>query len=399
MAPSHPADGTITPGWLDGAMDVAVLTEAVDRLRASDPAAFADAESIEALHRQVARLDAFVTEATAAFDAAGNWVPDGARHAAAWLATRCHLPKGQARRLVRRGRRLRDLPGCARAWSDGAITAAQVDVVAALHDEATAAALGRDEELLVAQAASLRYESFVRAAAYWRQLADPDGVEEDAERRRERRAVFLDASFAGMWLGRITLDPLSGSVVAEELARLDRDLFDADRADARARLGRDPVPGDLARTPAQRRADALVEMATRSRMAGTEDRRPAPLLSVVVDYGTLTGRICELADGTVVSPGSLLPWLDEAYLERVVFAPGRRVEVSTTARLFSGATRRAIELRDRACTHPYCDVPAARCQVDHIIPYTEGGPTVEENGRLLCGFHNRLRTGRPPPGG
>jgi hypothetical protein len=89
--------------------------------------------------------------------------------------------------------------------------------------------------------------------------------------------------------------------------------------------------------------------------------------------------------------------LDEAHLERVVFAPSRRVEVSATARLFSGATRRAIELRDRECTHHYCDVPAASCQVDHIVPFSAGGPTVEENGRLLCGFHNRLRNGRPPP--
>ncbi len=132
-------------------------------------------------------------------------------------------------------------------------------------------------------------------------------------------------------------------------------------------------------------------------MAPSDGRRPTPLFSVLIDYETLRGRVCELAGGTVIAPGSLLPWLDEAYLERVVFAPGRRVEVSATARLFSGATRRAIELRDRECTHPYCDVPASSCQVDHIVPYTAGGPTIEENGRLLCGFHNRQRSARPPP--
>ena len=58
---------------------------------------------------------------------------------------------------------------------------------------------------------------------------------------------------------------------------------------------------------------------------------------------------------------------------------------------------RAIELRDRECTHHYCDVPAPSCQVDHIVPFSAGGPTVEENGRLLCAFHNRLRNGRQPP--
>jgi 5-methylcytosine-specific restriction protein A len=80
-----------------------------------------------------------------------------------------------------------------------------------------------------------------------------------------------------------------------------------------------------------------------------------------------------------------------------VFGPKNRVEVSEKARLFTGATRRAIELRDRECTHPYCDLPASACQVDHIIPDAANGPTTQENGRLLCGFHNRLRNERPPP--
>jgi hypothetical protein len=115
---------------------------------------------------------------------------------------------------------------------------------------------------------------------------------------------------------------------------------------------------------------------------------------------TLHGRISELEDGTVVPPGALLPWLDRADLERAVFAPGRRVEISPTVRLFSGATRRAIEVRDRGCTHPTCDVAPPRCQVDHVQPFALGGPTTQENGRLLCGYHNRLRhdqNQRPPP--
>ncbi|HEY1988894.1 MAG TPA: HNH endonuclease signature motif containing protein, partial [Acidimicrobiales bacterium] len=68
-----------------------------------------------------------------------------------------------------------------------------------------------------------------------------------------------------------------------------------------------------------------------------------------------------------------------------------------TARLFTGATRRGIQLRDRECTHPYCDRLAVDCEVDHIQPYGQNGPTIQQNGRLLCGFHNRLRNQRPPP--
>ncbi|HEX4244488.1 MAG TPA: HNH endonuclease signature motif containing protein, partial [Acidimicrobiales bacterium] len=158
-----------------------------------------------------------------------------------------------------------------------------------------------------------------------------------------------------------------------------------------------PKVDELSRTSPQRRADALVEMATRSRTAPANGQRPAPLFSVLVGYETMHGRMCQLAQGTVVTPGSLIRWLDEAYVERAVFRPGNRTEISSTVRLFGGATRRAIELRDLECTHPYCDTPAPDCQVDHIMPAAIGGPTTQENGRLLCGFHNRLRNQRPPP--
>ena len=133
--------------------------------------------------------------------------------------------------------------------------------------------------------------------------------------------MYLESSFRGMWLGRITLDPVSGSIVAGELERIEQELFEADWAEARTLLGREPNSTDLARSGGQRRADALVEMATRSRTAPEDGRRPAPLFSVLVDYDTIHGRICELADGTAVSPGSLPPWFDGAYLERVVFGP------------------------------------------------------------------------------
>ncbi len=110
-------------------MDLGSLAEAIDHLVGSDPSTCADAESMEILQRQLARLDSFVTTATAAFDASGAWAPDGARTASAWLATRCRLPSTHARRLVRRGRALRHLPACAEAWSDGSIAAAHVDAV------------------------------------------------------------------------------------------------------------------------------------------------------------------------------------------------------------------------------------------------------------------------------
>ena len=209
------------------------------------------------------------------------------------------LPKGHARAQVRRARALRHLPVCAKAWLDGDLGASHLDVLSAVRREATADALERDEELLVGQARRLRHEGFVRAVAYWDQLADPDGAEDRDEARRARRDVYLEASFPGTWLGKITLDPISGAIVSGELERLEKELFEADWAAVRARLGREPTVLDLARSSGQRRADALVEMAARSRSAPAEGCRPAPLFSVLVGYETLQGRICELGQGAV----------------------------------------------------------------------------------------------------
>ncbi len=207
--------------------------------------------------------------------------------------------------------------------------------------------------MLVGQASSLRYEHFTRVLAYWCQHVDPDGAEDDAEAKRSSRRVHLSQGFGGLWFLDGVLDPLSGAIVSDALRRIADELFEADWAEARARRGEAATVADLTRSAAQRRHDALVEMARRAGSAPEGGRRPEPLFTVLVGYETFHGRICQLADATVVSPGSLVPWLDQAWLERVVFDPASRViDVGVSRRLFTGATRRAVQVRDQECFHP-----------------------------------------------
>ncbi len=288
-------------------MELDDFAEALEALVVSGAQNYGDCASIEALHRHLSRFESFVTEATATFEAGEEWAADGAKTASAWLATRCRLPRSAARRRVRLGRALRHLPECAEAWREGAIGADQARAIASARRHRTEASMQRDEGMLVAQAAQMGFEDFYRALSYWKQLADPDGAEAGDEDRKAARNVFLESSFTGMWLGQMTLDPVSGTIVAGELNRLEHDMFEADCAEARERLGRTARLDELARTSAQRRADALVEMATRSRTAPADGIRPAPLFSVFVGYETLHGRICELENGTVLSPAALAP--------------------------------------------------------------------------------------------
>jgi len=382
----------------DTVFDAEVLTTAVDAVCAADPAQLADPDSIQLLHRQLERLTAVVTRATASFDAQRAWEADGAPTAAAWIAVRCHLPVAVARRRVQLGRALRHMPAVEAAWVAGDIGEAHVGLFASARTLATAACFERDEAMLVTQAGELRYAPFARALAYWRQLADEDAADDAAEAQHRKRRVHLSRSFAGSWVLDGVLDPVDGAIVARVLTRIDDELFEADWAEAKARVGDNVCAADLARTPAQRRADALVEMARRAAAAPAGSRLPEPLFSVFVGYETFAGRICELADGTVVAPGSLRRWLGQAWVERVVFdGPERIRDVGVRRRLFTGATRRALELRDRECFHDLCDVAAEDCQIDHVEPWATGGLTVEENGRAACGFHNRARHRSRPP--
>ncbi|MDE3087407.1 MAG: DUF222 domain-containing protein, partial [Acidobacteriota bacterium] len=322
---------------------------------------------------------------------------DGAQTCTQWLATMTHVPKKAARRRLRVGARLRKRPAVEAAWRDGEITEAQVAAIVSLDTPSTAVALARDEELLVEQARTLRFEAFARALAYWRLLADRDGAEKDAEARRASREMHLSQSFDGMWFGNLTLDPVSGEIVSTALRRIEDELFLCDAREAEERLGPDPRPHEFLRTPEQRRVDALVEMAVRSASVPEGAQRPLPLINVLVDAPTTFERVCELASGAVVTAADVAPLVLRAEFERAVFSTPNRVDISTRSRLFTGATRRKIVVRDRGCQHEFCDRRAVVCQVDHVIPWSQGGLTTEENGRLLCGFHNRLRNQRPPP--
>ncbi|MFA5565460.1 MAG: DUF222 domain-containing protein, partial [Acidimicrobiia bacterium] len=122
--------------------------------------------------------------------------------------------------------------------------------------------------------------------------------------------------------------------------------------------------------------------------------RIAPLITVHIDHKTLTGAICELGSGVPVTPGQALRLLSDVdvLVERAVFnSENQIVDLGRQVRLYTGAARRAIQIRDRHCQYPNCQVPAQYCEVDHIQPWEQGGPTNHQNGQLLCPTHHRTK--------
>ncbi|MFZ6003677.1 MAG: DUF222 domain-containing protein [Actinomycetota bacterium] len=353
-------------------------------------------QAVLALQRLRGGLDVAEARVLSRWDAQGCWRASGAKTGAAWLAWQQHLPIGVARQRLRHARAMRTLPAIEEAWADGAIDRTHVTTLLGARTARTAEVFDREHKSLLDIACESSFRHFKRACDLFEMVVDPDGAEQGAEDDRNAREVHLSQSFGGMWFGRMTLDPISGEIVDSTLRAIERELFEADWAAAKERLGRTPLIIELDRTPAQRRADALVEMATRARTAPVGGRRPAPLFTVVVGLETLTGPVLELFNRNPITPGAAARHLSAAEVERIVFdGPSRVIDVGVRRRFFTGALRRAIEVRDRTCFHPSCDEVPERLQIDHIHDASKGGETTQDNAQGGCGYHNRWKYNHP----
>ncbi|GAA1624818.1 HNH endonuclease signature motif containing protein [Georgenia ruanii] len=65
---------------------------------------------------------------------------------------------------------------------------------------------------------------------------------------------------------------------------------------------------------------------------------------------------------------------------------------------------RHLAARDRGCVFTTCQVPPGSCQIDHTVPWSQGGATADWNTELLCGREHPLKSSgafkldQPTPG-
>jgi hypothetical protein len=365
--------------------------------------------AIVGLHRSNQSSAAHEARMIALFDSRRAYRSDGSRSAAARLARKTGGSRKELGSAVSLGRRLRLMPLVDAALATGEITVEHARILgklAASDRRKVAESFVECEAGLVGFAKDLEFGDFARAVRYWEQRVDADGAEETAGEQHARRHLHVSQTFDGVFALDGILDPVGGTVFTTALRRIENELFEADWADAKAVHGDDTRPEHLQRTPAQRRADALVIMAERAMAMPPGSRLPAPLITVHVGYETFAGPLCELSSGTVITPGQVIPLLDRAYIERAVFeGPNRIIELGERTRFFRGGLRRCVEIIHRRCVHPGCDVSAEECDIDHEIEFNDGGLTTQENGKPRCkpDHRHKSRTGnksrkqRPPP--
>ena len=163
----------------------------------------------------------------------------------------------------------------------------------------------------------------------------------------------------------------------------------------------------LSATPDQRRADALVAMADTAAMGGGRRRAANAEVVVVIAEKDLRerARMCgRLESGTRLSADTMRQLACDAQFRSVVVGDRHEIlDVGRLHRLATPAIRTAVGLRDGGCAFPGCAVPLDRCDLHHVRPWQEGGPTSMANLVALCATHHPLcepvpepQTGWPP---
>ena len=191
--------------------------------------------------------------------------------------------------------------------------------------------------------------------------------------------------------------PGSSRVRAPGLFDLDPEMFDPDPdLDPDLDLGPDR-PADLAADVQADRVTEGEQAAPSADSLAIVDRPPACSFVVRVDLDALlrgeaeAGERCEL-DGQGPIPVSMARSLaTDSFLRLVYHRAGDIRAVSHRGRTINRTLRTALVHRDRTCVVPGCGVSTG-LEIDHVLPFSQQGPTELDNLALLCHHHHYLKS-------
>ncbi|MDQ3661024.1 MAG: HNH endonuclease, partial [Actinomycetota bacterium] len=275
------------------------------------------------------------------------------------------------------------LPATETALRSGELSEVQAKEIVS----AAAASPSSEPELLAAVKTESVWELKERCAKV-RAAACPDELDRhEAIRKRRRLRHFRDPD--GAFHLDAVLTPDAGAVVVAALEPYTERVFQA----ARRQGLREPH--------AAYAADALVEMAEHARACDQEPSRhtPGATVHVVVDHRALTrgslepGESCAIPGVGPIPVATARALAGDAFLSALVTDGTDIKAVAHLGRTIPARLRTAIEMRDRACVVPGCDV-RRHLEIDHIRPRADGGPMRLDNLARLCRWHHYLKTHR-----
>lgn len=355
---------------------------------------------LQAVHRTEQAIAVLKLRLVQQADSRGIAAAQGHRTTAGWLRQLLRMDPRPAAELADRATALLHRPLVEHALRDGTLDLRQASVIAEALDAIpeTIGAVEADDadppnDQVIADAEAMLIEMAGRFPAYQlRRLGDrilthvaPEIAEraDDAALRRQEARAHAKRCFT-------VSRPIDGMV------RVFGTLGIEDAAVVSAALDPlcTPTAGDD-RLPAQRRADALVDVCRLALRTGDlpGNGGEPPQLSVTVAFDPLAGRLGSAAvdNGDRISAATARRLGCDARILPVVLGGDSQVlDVGRTRRVATGALRRALVARDRGCAFPDCDRPPRWCDGHHLIPWSEGGPSNLDNMVLLCRHHHRI---------
>lgn len=269
-----------------------------------------------------------------------------------------------------------------------------VDDLEAAEFELVRAAVGGDD------APACGIHELKVMATTWALFLDPDGTLPDEEHAERMRGIRISRR------SRRGLRRIYGDVTEDVAAQFDR-LVDAhlnpraqDRRPRFVDRGADGAPDECVpdpRTIEQKRHDAFASILSAAVGAAETPTLggAAPTLIVTTTADDLNRpdgvAFIESADGPVPVPAAFARHVGcHGTIHRLTLgANGAIKELRVEDRVFNHWQRKAIGARDGGCVIPGCTVPAAWCEVHHVVDWAKGGPTSVDNGVLLCWHHHR----------
>jgi len=314
------------------------------------------------------------------------------------LATALRLTEQAASHLLDTARTLAVGPGEAghatlESLRQGRLTLAHATAVAdTLADLPDPGARAQVEDVVLPRATMCTVPQLRRHLRRARDVAHPEPFVERHRRAADSRAVYVDPGADGMaWLT---------AHLPAQVAHAAHDRLT--RAGMRARDAGD------GRTLAQLRADVVADLLLADTESGTDDqssvpelariaRRITPTVRVTVPVLSLLGGSEAAADldghGPMDAATASTLTAAAPALRRLLVDPvdGRVLTTDPGTYTVPAALRDFLRARDGVCRFPGCTRAAARCDVDHVVAWSDGGRTVADNLTHLCRHHHVVK--------
>ncbi len=295
-------------------------------------------------------------------------------------------------------------PNAAAALAAGRIGRQHVREIHTFFTKLPAAVTAEDrddaERFLADVATTLSPDQLRKAAAHLAAVLGHEDSFSDADRARRRSFTWSHQDADGMskatlWATpalRAELDTLFAAWAAPGKCNPDDETPCVDDEP-------DPEIADRdARTPPQRRHDALSAVARAMLASGQLGRHHGLPVTLVV---TATLQDLQAGSGTAhTGGGTALPITDVVrmathanhYLALFDGVTGAALWLGRTRRIAAPGQRIVLHARDRGCTFPGCSTPGYLTEVHHLTDWARGGPTNIDNLTFACRPHHALVT-------